>query len=128
MKNNEMRTNNWLIDGISEEQFQTEKILAVIGANINLKRLEMGMDQKLFAKFMGVSQGMVSRWESGSYNFSVSTLSSICQKLDLTLNVDIKSELAEKEKMFFVVKKTSGNNDWQAWMPNKDDVIIGGVA
>lgn len=128
MKNNEMRTNNWLIDGISEEQFQTEKILAVIGAKINLKRLEMGMDQKLFAKFMGVSQGMVSRWESGSYNFSVSTLSSICQKLDLTLNVDIKSELAEKEKMFFVVKKTSGNNDWQAWMPNKDDVIIGGVA
>ena len=128
MKNNEMRTNNWLIDGISEEQFQTEKILAVIGAKINLKRLEMGMDQKLFAKFMGVSQGMVSRWESGSYNFSVSTLSSICQKLDLTLNVDIKRELAEKEKMFFVVKKTSGNNDWQAWMPNKDDVIIGGVA
>lgn len=128
MNNNEMRTNNWLIDGISEEQFQTEKILAVIGAKINLKRLEMGMDQKLFAKFMGVSQGMVSRWESGSYNFSVSTLSSICQKLDLTLNVDIKSELAEKEKMFFVVKKTSGNNDWQAWMPNKDDVIIGGVA
>lgn len=128
MKNNEIVTNNWLINGISKEQIQTEKTLAIIGAKINLKRLELGMDQKTFAKFMGVSQGMVSRWESGAYNFSVSTLSSICQKLDLTFDVDIKSNYEKKEKLILLTHQFSGCNDWKAWKPSRDKVSIGGVA
>ncbi|MCH5279935.1 MAG: helix-turn-helix transcriptional regulator [Lachnospiraceae bacterium] len=30
----------------------------------------MGMTQLEFAKHMGVSQGMVSKWESREYNFT----------------------------------------------------------
>ena len=55
-----IRSNNWLIAGIPQEQLISERILAVIGAKINLKRLEMEMDQKAFAKYMGVTQGLVS--------------------------------------------------------------------
>ena len=77
-------TTNWLTKGISEEQLKIEKALSVIAAQIFTKRTQMGMGRKAFAKFMGVSQRTVSRWESGTYNFSISTLIVICEKLELS--------------------------------------------
>ncbi len=38
---------------------------------------------------MNVSQGMVSRWESREYNFTIKTLNEICQKLNLHLQLDL---------------------------------------
>lgn len=92
MKEN-VRSNNWLIAGIPQEQLISERILAVIGAKINLKRLEMEMDQKAFAKYMKVTQRTVSCWESGNYNFTISNLASICQKLNLDLDVIVERKL-----------------------------------
>ena len=93
MNNHTIETTDWLTKGISEEQLKIEKVLSVIAAKIFTKRTQMGMDQKGFAKFMGVSQGMVSRWESGTYNFSISTLIGICEKLEL----DFEPQIFEKE-------------------------------
>ena len=92
MKEN-VRSNNWLIAGIPQEQLISERILAVIGAKIDLKRLEMEMDQKAFAKYMGVTQRTVSRWESGNYNFTISNLASICQKMNMDLDVIVEHKL-----------------------------------
>ena len=69
---NLIKTNDWLTRDVPQDVLLSEKTLALIGAKLNLKRLDMGMDQKTFAKFMGVTQGLVSRWESGSYNFTIS--------------------------------------------------------
>ena len=44
------------------------------------------MNQKQFASFMGVSQAMISKWESGEYNFTINTLNEICDKLGLDFN------------------------------------------
>ena len=63
------------------------KQLAKISAIITSNRIERGMSQKQFADFAGVSQGMVSKWESGDYNFTVETLSKICEKLNLHLEI-----------------------------------------
>ena len=89
MNNYTIETTNWLTKGISKEQLKIEKALSVIAAKIFTKRTQMGMDQKAFAKFVGVSQGMVSRWESGTYNFSISTLIGICEKLELDFEPQI---------------------------------------
>ena len=77
------KNTNWLAENLENEEIHEIKTLALIAAKIQLKRLEMGMNQKEFAKAMGVSQGMVSRWESGEYNFSILTLNEICKKLKL---------------------------------------------
>jgi len=44
-------------------------------------RIKKKMNQSEFAKYMGVSQSMVSKWESGECNFSLELLAKICSKV-----------------------------------------------
>ena len=67
----------------------------MIGAEIVMKRREMGMNQKEFAKFMGVSQGLVSRWERGETNFTLESLTKISAKLGLEMQCPIKPSPAK---------------------------------
>ncbi len=53
------------------------------------ERIEMGLTQREFAEYMGVTQEMVSKWESREYNFTIKTLNEICQKIDLKLYVSL---------------------------------------
>ena len=50
---------------------------------INYRKSEK-LTQGEFAKFMGVSQGMVSKWESGEYNFTINNIAKICDKLNIS--------------------------------------------
>ncbi len=72
-------------DLYTDEEWETRKTLSLIASEIEYSRVEMGMSQKEFAGFMGVSQGMVSRWESGTYNFTIETLTNIACKLSRTV-------------------------------------------
>lgn len=128
MNINKISSNDWLIKNISEEQFQIEKTLSSIADKIHLKRLELNMDQKQFAKYMHVSQGMVSRWESGSYNFSISTLVSICEKLELSFKPMIDDFEAKEENIEFIQPNLKTSDNWKTWKPTKDSIIIGGAA
>ena len=109
---------------------ETTKALAVISAKIYTKRTKMGLDQKSFAKFMGVTQGMISRWESGTYNFSISTLIGICEKLNLSFDpCIIDRELTIQNIAFVKPKKTSLDlNDWVDWKPSKINLMREDVA
>lgn len=49
------------------------------------------MTQKEFAKHIKVSQGMISKWEGGDYNFSIKSLAEFAEKLDMELYVNLKS-------------------------------------
>ena len=130
MKRQNVETTSWLTNGISEEQLKIEKALAVISAKIYTKRTKMGLDQKSFAKFMGVTQGMISRWESGTYNFSISTLIGICEKLNLSFDPCILDrELTIQNIAFVQHKKTSVDfNGWVDWKPTKINTVREDVA
>jgi len=54
------------------------------------KRIAFGMTQKEFAKYIGVSQGMISKWENGDYNFTLRAIAEICEKLDLQMNLKLE--------------------------------------
>jgi transcriptional regulator with XRE-family HTH domain len=65
----------------------------------------MGMTQKEFADYMGVTQGMVSKWESREYNFTIKSLNEICQKLNLELYVSLDKPRSKED--FNIVNWTS---------------------
>lgn len=76
---------------ITVADINASKLLGKISAAIAGKRMKLGMTQKEFAAYMDVSQGMVSRWEGGDYNFSIRALAEIAEKLDLELSVNMSS-------------------------------------
>ena len=77
------KKSNWVSEGISKSEVKTIVELAKISAQIERCRLDMGMTQQKFAEYMGVTQAMVSKWESREYNFTIRTLNEICQKVDI---------------------------------------------
>ena len=89
-------------DWVSNAEVKTIVELARIYAKIERSRLEMGMTQQDFAEYMGVTQGIVSKWESREYNFTIKTLNEICQKIDLELSVSLKKTC---EKSDYIVMK-----------------------
>ncbi len=118
---------NWVSEGLSEAEIKTAVELAKISAKIERRRLELGMTQIEFAKFMGVTQGMVSKWESRDYNFTIKSLNEICQKLEITLSVSMEKPCLKNnypilkwdtEKMKHDRKK----KNWTGELKNKEAI------
>ena len=63
------------------------KLMSQVSTAIVKERIRLGMNQTEFAKYLGVQQSMVSRWENGDYNFALRKLAEISAKLDF--NADI---------------------------------------
>ena len=76
-------------DDISIADINASRYLGKISASIVKRRIELKMSQKDFAGYLGVSQGMISRWEGGDYNFSIKALSEIAEKLELELYINL---------------------------------------
>jgi len=66
---------------------ETDKLDAKLALSARIAdEIEQKFDSKgAFAEAMGVSQGLVSRWISGSHNFTVDTLVEIEQVLKIRL-------------------------------------------
>lgn len=60
------------------------------------------MTQEQFAEYMGVTQSMVSKWESREYNFTIRSLNEIYHKLGLSISIDTDS--ANATRIYKVVK------------------------
>ena len=97
-------TTNWLSEGLTNNDVKKIKELALISSKIQMKRIQLGMNQKQFAKMMKVSQGMVSKWESGEYNFTITTLNEICSKLELNFEPNIRDKEYFYENNFETIK------------------------
>ena len=78
-----------VIPSLTNAQINTEIIKAKVATKIIASRNELGMNQSVFAHYMGVSQTMVSKWENGDCNFSLSTICEICDKLSLNIDFQI---------------------------------------
>ncbi len=87
MKN--AKNTSWVSEGISQAEIKSIIEMARISAKIEECRIDMNMTQTEFAHYMGVSQGMISKWESREYNFTIKSLNEICEKLNLELFVEI---------------------------------------
>lgn len=90
-----------LADSLSRSDVLEIVLKNTIVSALITARVERSMNQKEFAAFMGVSQAMVSKWESGECNFTVETVSKICEKLGLVPSLKLIKEedyLSIKEK------------------------------
>lgn len=84
-----------LSESLSNAEIKTASVISDISFAISKERIKKNMSQSEFAKFMGVSQGMVSKWESGDYNFTIKSISEIFDKLDLDFDFNIKYDNTE---------------------------------
>ncbi len=98
-------------ENISAADINASRYLGEISAAIVKKRMELNMTQKEFAKHIKVSQGMISKWEGGDYNFSIKSLAELAEKLDMELYVNLKSprikkieQKTEKKQAYIYIK------------------------
>ncbi len=87
MKN--AKESDWVTRGLPDLEVESLIIMARISAKIERRRLDMGLTQKEFAEFLGVSQSMISKWESREYNFTVKSLTEIGKMLNMECTMDI---------------------------------------
>ena len=86
-------------EGMTGEEVMLSGILGIIAGEIAIKRQELGMTQEDLAERLGVSQGLVSRWESAETNFTMGTLIRIASALDLK----VQSPLVPKAPLTYTV-------------------------
>lgn len=91
------QNSDWVTEGLEKSEVKSIVELAKISASIERCRLDLHMTQRQFAEYMGVSQGMVSKWESRDYNFTINSLNEICEKLNLVFNVSLSKPLSETD-------------------------------
>jgi DNA-binding transcriptional regulator YiaG len=83
--------NSWLTDELSDEELKAAEYIASIAQSIQKQRRTQGLTQKQLADRLGVSQAMVSQWENGEENFTVTTLVRISSALGLSLSSPISA-------------------------------------
>lgn len=84
-KNDERELFSALAESMSAAEMQLAVLKGIIASEISIRRIKRGMSQKDLAKAMGVTQGMISRWEKGEANYTLSTLVDIAEKLDIQM-------------------------------------------
>lgn len=109
-----IKNTNELAKAMAEQVTNSDIIaaeqLAAISATITKCRIDRKMNQAEFAEHIGVSQGMVSKWESQDYNFTIESLAKICDKLKLELNIEMKSQQAYNQNIKKSMKKWNHEN------------------
>ena len=122
---------SWVVEGLTEDEVKSIIELSRISAQIEKCRLELEMTQKEFADYMGVSQGMVSKWESRDYNFTIKSLNEICHRLGMSLEVNVEKYNIKKEyniikwdeeRFTHRNKKVDVKNKWQRYVNDEEGV------
>lgn len=89
---------------LSKSDIYEAQTIGRIVAELVRYRTENNLSQKELAKELGVTQGMVSRWESGDYNFTIKKVCQLCEKLGLTMELKMQKEsemeMAEESAAF----------------------------
>ena len=97
---------DWLTDGLNEVEIKQNRDLGIISAEIEMRRHEMGLNQKQMAELLGVTQGMVSKYESGEYNFTIGTLNEMCGKIGLVFEPVIHNPYEERNQFQIIKNET----------------------
>lgn len=98
------------IDDETKEYFELDDILYDISMKIFNYRIENNLKQNELAKKLNISQGMISKLESGEYNPTVQQLWKISKKLDLKLFISLekKTRIEEEVADIWELKRQQG--------------------
>ena len=110
-----------LFSDLTPAEMKTACLMGAVSAELINKRHQMGMTQNDFADFLGVSQGMVSKWEKPGYNFTISALVNLFEKIDVNFDVVLngKSALKKNTHQPYLVAMQSIEN----WNQTVDDNV-----
>ena len=89
------KTSTWMQDALTLAERESNKKKVDIAVAIFNKRKEKKMNQKEFAKFLGCTQGMVSKLESGECNLTIEKMDELFDKLDMRVSFNIRSKYNE---------------------------------
>lgn len=78
-------------EDLSDDKKEVIDLMAACAVFIHDKRLQLGLNQTQFGELFGASQGMVSKWESGDYNFTVQKLGEIFTVLKKIIELENKT-------------------------------------
>ena len=92
MSNQNKEVFEFISNYVSKSDVYATTAIAKISAFIYKRRKELGMSQRAFAKMMDVTQGMVSKWESAEYNFTIESIAQISEKLNVTFDIEFSPE------------------------------------
>lgn len=103
-----------LFSELTKTEKDQAKVTGIISAAIFNKRNELKMSQKKFAEFMNVSQGMVSKWESCEYNFSIEKLVEVFNELDIDFNISVnKKGIKSKNQNSWISTLVNIQDSWE---------------
>ena len=110
---------------LKKSDVYSAKVRAEVSSILIKKQRQLKMNQKEFAKFMNVTQGMISKWESGDYNFTVDAIAMLCEKIGYTFDIILEDEYATDRKTYIDASSKSivGAQGWGNLidMSNKSD-------
>ena len=80
---------SWLTEDFTKEELFEDAILAEIAMAIQDYRRTHGLSQMDLAKKVGVSQTIISRWESADENLTLGSIAKIAAAIGATLQCPI---------------------------------------
>ena len=111
-----------LLDLFSETLVASEvlssKLISQISSTITKERIKLRMNQKEFAKHIGVTQSEISRWEHGDYNFSLKKIAEIAEKLDMDIDI-IFTKMSIKKSIDYESFASSPTTHTVVYSPTK---------
>lgn len=86
---------NRLMYSLSDEKKLELRVLAKLSTTMQRRRKELGLSQTDLANKLGVSQGIVSRWENGEENLTIETIAKIAVALNMQIQNPLTVELRD---------------------------------
>lgn len=115
------KTSSTLFSDLTEAEIKSSLYQGAIAAEFIKQRKERKMTQKEFAELLSVSQGMISKWESLSYNITVSSLIEIFEKLDVDVDIRFNGKSLLRSKNKSPILNLYKNNNSTDWIESVDD-------
>ena len=81
-----------LCDNLSATELRMIMILSDISYEIQSRRCKSGMSFKEFAKYMDITTNQLEDYENGEYDFTLSELCYVCNKLHMDFNISFEDD------------------------------------
>jgi DNA-binding transcriptional regulator YiaG len=87
-------TSDWLTQSLTAEEIAETRIRAQIAMVLQDFRREHEYSQKDLAKLLGITQGLLSRWENAEENLTINTLARISLVTGAVVTVNAPDKIA----------------------------------